>query len=144
MKNTRKRLASIFWAIPVAGLAIALLFESETVMPGWMAGAADAEYIALSLMVLVTLGAIPSALRLFKTANVGTELTARKEAALLKWGTVRLGMLGAPFVVDTILYYMFMKPAFSYLAIILLICLIFVYPSEDRCASEVENLTDGE
>lgn len=144
MKNTRKRLASIFWAIPVAGLAIALLFESEMVMPGWMAGAADAEYIALSLMVLVTLGAIPSALRLFKTAKVGTELTARKEAALLKWGTVRLGMLGVPFVVDTFLYYMFMRPAFGYLAIILLICLIFVYPSEDRCASEVENLTDDE
>lgn len=144
MKNTRKRLASIFWAIPVAGLAIALLFESETIMPGWMAGAAAAEYIALSLMVLVTLGAIPSALRLFKTAKVGTELTARKEAALLKWGTVRLGMLGVPFVVDTFLYYMFMRPAFGYLAIILLICLIFVYPSEDRCASEVENLTDDE
>lgn len=144
MKNTRKRLASIFWAIPVAGLAIALLFESETIMPGWMAGAADAKYIALSLMVLVTLGAIPSALRLFKTAKVGTELTARKEAALLKWGTVRLGMLGVPFVVDTFLYYMFMRPAFGYLAIILLICLIFVYPSEDRCASEVENLTDDE
>lgn len=144
MKNTRKRLVSIFWTIPVAGLVIALLFESEMVMPGWMAGAADAEYIALSLMVLVTLAAIPSALRLFKTAKVGTELTARKEAALLKWGTVRLGMLGVPFVVDTILYYMFMKPAFGYLAIILLICLIFVYPSEDRCASEVENLIDGE
>lgn len=144
MKKTRKRLASIFWAIPAAGLAIALLFESEMIVPGGMAGAADIEFILLSAMVLATLGAIPAALRLFTTRKVKAELTGQKETALRKWGTARLCMLGIPLIANTLMYYVFMKPAFGYLAIILLICLSFVYPAEDRCNSEVEKQNGDE
>lgn len=144
MKKTRKRLASVFWAIPAAGLAIALLFESEMIVPGGMAGAADIEFILQSAMVLATLGAIPAALRLFTTRKVKAELTGQKETALEKWGIARLCMLGIPFVANTLMYYVFMKPAFGYLAIILLICLIFVYPAEDRCDSEVRKQNGDE
>ena len=39
-------------------------------------------------------------------------------------------------VVSTILYYLFLNVSFGYLAIILLISMVFVYPSLERCVSE--------
>lgn len=144
MKKTRKHLTSIFWSIPVSGAVLALLFESDSIVPGAMAGSVDAEYVSQSIMVLVTLAAIPGALRLFKTPKVMVDLKTCKELALQKWGTTRLCMIGVPFVLNVLMYYLFMRASFGYLAIILLICLIFVYPTKDRCAVELQNDTDKE
>ena len=40
---------------------------------------------------------------------------------------------------NTVLYYLFMNTTFGYMAIILAICLPFVYPSEARCEAETES-----
>jgi hypothetical protein len=41
-------------------------------------------------------------------------------------------------MVNTWLYYMFMNVAFGYMAIILLLSLMFVYPSKVRCEQDVK------
>ena len=46
-------------------------------------------------------------------------------------------MLTVPMVVNTLLYYLFMNVAFGYLAIILALCIFFVFPSMSRCEAEV-------
>jgi hypothetical protein len=48
----------------------------------------------------------------------------------------RLIILEAPMVINTLLYYIYMNPTFGYLAIILLLCLPFVFPSYNRCVSD--------
>ena len=53
-----------------------------------------------------------------------------------KWGMLRLLILEAPMVIDTLLYYIYMNTTFGYLAIILLLCLPFVFPSLNRCLAE--------
>jgi hypothetical protein len=37
---------------------------------------------------------------------------------------------------NTLLYYVFMNTSFGYLAIIILLCMPFVYPSKDKCMAE--------
>ena len=60
-----------------------------------------------------------------------------REKALLRWGSLRMLMLCVPMVINTLCYYLFMNVAFAYMAIILFICLFLVYPSLDRCYSEI-------
>ncbi len=55
---------------------------------------------------------------------------------MLKWGLLRLLILEVPMVVNTYLYYIYMNTTFGYLAIILLLCLPFVMPTESRCLAE--------
>ena len=51
---------------------------------------------------------------------------------------MRLALIELPMLSNTIFYYMYMKPTFAYLAIILLLCLPFVWPSMGRCLAETE------
>ena len=41
-----------------------------------------------------------------------------------------------PMLINTFMYYQTMAPAFGYMAIILFLCLFFVYPSVGRCEDE--------
>ena len=83
-------------------------------------------------------------LRLFKFGKVKNDLVSRKALALKKWGIIRLFLLGAPLLLDTLLYYTYMKATFGYLALILVLCLPFVYPSMDRCLTETEEESETE
>lgn len=127
----------------MAGIALSvllvLLYETNVLEAGALAGSANMEFLVLSAMEILVLAMIPLALRLFKFSAIRRQLTAAPEPALKKWGIVRLLMLLVPMVACTWMYYLFfMKAAFGYLAIILLICLGFVVPTMDKCNAETK------
>jgi len=105
---------------------------------GTMATNKNAEFLLATIMELLTLCAIPLALRLFKFKKVERQLTADGGSfdVLMKWGGLRMALLCIPLVVNTLLYYLFMNVAFGYMAIILLLSLFFIYPSLNRCIEE--------
>ena len=121
----------------VLPLAMVVLFETGIIATGIMAGETQSEFLLTSTMELVTLAFAFLSLRLFKFGRIHADLVNRQEKALLKWGYLRLLLIQAPLVINTLLYYLYMKPTFGYLAIILALCLPFVYPSMDRCLAEV-------
>ena len=88
---------------------------------------------------LLTLVSAYFGLLMFKFARIKSDLVNRKSPALKFWGAVRLFLLGTPLLLNTLLYYAYMKATFGYLALILALCLPFVYPSKDRCLSETED-----
>lgn len=136
MKNTQKLLMRVFVAFVVTALAMVALFETDILPCGIMKGSrADGEFLAVTFMELLTLCAIPVALRLFRFGNVARNLVSAD--GLRRWGIVRMLLLCVPMVVNTLLYYMYMNVAFGYMGIILFLCLAFVYPSTSRCESEV-------
>jgi len=90
-------------------------------------------------MELLTVILIPLALRLFKFKKIATDLSERKQAALVWWGTIRIEMLALPLLANTLLYYLYMSTTFGYMAIILLICMVFIYPSKDKCYFETRD-----
>ena len=137
MKQTQRLLMILFITSIVLPLAMVVLFETGIIATGIMAGETQSEFLLTSTMELVTLAFAFLSLRLFKFAYIHADLVNRQEKALLKWGYLRLLLIQFPLFVNTLLYYLYMKPTFGYLAIILALCLPFIYPSMDRCLAEV-------
>ena len=136
MKKVSKQLTVLCISLVAIALALVLLYELDVMESGVMADSKQTEFMAMSTMELVSLGAAFLGLRLFKFRKIHQELVSRKELAMLKWGFLRLLILEVPMVVNTDLYYMYMNATFGYLAIILLLCLPFVFPTLQRCLAE--------
>jgi hypothetical protein len=93
--------------------------------------------MALTVMEVATLCAIPLALRLFKFGVVAKRVKASR-SGFMRFATVRILLLALPLLANTLLYYYYVKPTFLYLAIMLLLSMAFVYPSKSRCENETE------
>ena len=104
----------------------------------WLSGtSATRNYVIQMVMILVTLGQIPLALRLFRFTNIHRELISCPEQALLKWGLIRILLLGVLLVANTLLYYFYaFEPAYGYLAVIVLLSMPFILPTMSRCEAE--------
>lgn len=120
-------------------VVLIVLFETDVLPSGLMATEKQTEFLLTTLMELLTLASVYMALRLFKFDKVHQELVTRKADGLRRWGLIRLAILLLPMPLNTVLYYLFMNTTFGYMAIILAICLPFVYPSEARCEAETES-----
>ena len=136
MKSISKRLVVIYMSLAAIALAIIILYETNILEAGVMEEQKQSEFILTALMELISLGAAFLGLRLFKFKAVHQELVNLKETAMWKWGVIRLLILEVPMVVDTLLYYWYMNTTFGYLAVMLLLCLPFVFPSLNRCLAE--------
>lgn len=138
MKRTHNiLLATVCTAVAIA-LVMVVLFESDVLPCGMLEdGRGGSEFVILTFMELLTLCSVPVALRLMKFGYVAKSMTSAE--ALLRWGLLRLSMLCLPMVANTLLYYLYMNVAFGYMAIILLLCLAFVWPTKDRCEAEVSD-----
>lgn len=145
MKEVRKLLLVQFCAMVTVALLLVVLFETGLLEPGIAAGEVSAAEVSLTFVVeLATIAIIPTALRLFKFKKIEADLQLRHELALRKWGVLRLSMLEVVLLLNTMLYYVFMNTSFGYLAIIVGLCLPFVYPSEDKCLMEAFMDTEKE
>ena len=136
MKKISKQLTFVYVVLVAIALVIVVLYELDVLESGALADSKQTEFVALTVMELTSLAAAFIGLRLFKFHKIHDELVCLKEHAMLKWGLLRLLILEVPLVVNTYLYYMYMNPTFGYLAIILLLCLPFVMPTESRCLAE--------
>lgn len=140
MKNIQQRLLYIFWTPVALAALIAVLAETGIIDSGQLATYGQAEFYTACAMQLITIAAIPTALRLFKIKPIAMRLKAGHPAAtLLRWGTARLLMLNIPMLANLVCYYLFMAAGFGYLAIILCLSLFFVYPSLSRCYNETDS-----
>ena len=137
MKKVCNTLSVLFWAALTVTALIAVFFETELIDSGLLAGlSSKTELIITTFFELLTLLIIPLSLKLFKFKRVHNDLVQRKETALIMWGCGRLGMLSVMLIANTLLYYVYMNTAFGYMALIVLLCMPFVYPSMNRCLSE--------
>lgn len=136
MKKISKQLMLVFTLLLVAMVGIIALYESGVLESGVLTDSKQTEFLAMTGMELTSLTGAFLGLRLFKFQKIHDELVTKKEPALLRWGILRLLILEVPMVSNTYLYYMYMNTTFGYLAIILLLCLPFVFPTQSRCIAE--------
>lgn len=137
MKTYSKCLMAYLITSVGVALAIVALFETNILLEGGLCGNAEMEFLITTVMQLVTICMIPLALRLFKTTLVRKYITEKKEKGHFRMALIRMNMLLIPMITDIICYYLFMKVAFAYLAIILAISLVFIIPTKERCNSEL-------
>ena len=136
MEKTQKILMAFFLGLLAAALLMVVLYETDVLEAGVLADSKQTEFIATTTMEITTLAGVFLALRLFKFRAIHQNLVSQKAPALLKWGLLRLVLLEGQMLCNTYLYYMYMAPTFGYMAIILLLCLPFVWPSMERCMAE--------
>ena len=139
METIQKKLQLIFW-IPIALSAIIIVSGELDIIPnGILANDKQVEFVIMSMMEILTIIAIPVALKLFKFKAIANKLASDTLLHFERWGIVRLCLLNVPMVINLVCYYLFVGAGFGYLAIILFLSLFFVYPSLSRCY----NGTDG-
>jgi hypothetical protein len=136
MKKVSNLLMVLCISLAVVALAIVLFNELDILESGVLADSKQTEFVSMTVMELSTLTSAFLGLRLFKFPKIHQDLVTRKEPSMMKWGFLRLLILEVPMVVNTYLYYMYMNATFGYLAIILLLCLPFVFPTLQRCLAE--------
>lgn len=143
MEKITKELKVLFWSVLICAAIIVAVCELDIAESGILADNKDMEFIALTVVELLTIILIPCALRLFKFSKVKKAMTDGREKAFRRFCILRILLLEAPLLLNVFLYYIFMHTSFGYMAIILLFCLAFVYPSKDRCNRELD-INDGE
>jgi hypothetical protein len=139
MKRTVTILKSLFFIPVIFSLFFAISCETNLREVG--TGVKEnntSEIIILAVMELLTICNIPLALRLFKFKHIAKKLKGSKRN-LLRYGAIRILMLASILLLNTIFYYYYLVPTFGYLAIIILLAMIFIYPSKSRCKNEIEN-----
>ena len=132
MNKTISLLRTVLIANVGVAVVIAALYELDILPSGMLAGRPQDEFLSIISMELITIVFIPVALRLFKTKDVEKRLEEGNIKAFRKWGLLRILMITVPLVLNTLLYYSFMNTTFGYMALILLICLPFIYPASRK------------
>lgn len=138
METIQKKLQLIFW-IPIVLSAIIIVSGELDIIPnGILANDKQVEFVIMSMMEILTIIAIPVALKLFKFKAIANKLASDTLLHFERWGIVRLCLLNVPMVINLVCYYLFVGVGFGYLAIILFLSLFFVYPSLSRCYNEAD------
>ena len=145
MKEQIKRILTIqkcaFLAVWAAPILLAVLYETGTFQKGIYEGNAQMEYIFQSVSILLTIGLIPFALRMFNLNLVKRIKELPLQQALKSyrmWSDVRLGLLFVPAILGVSFYYITMNTTNLFCACMALIATLFCVPSENRIKNELD------
>ena len=152
MKEQIKRILiiqkSAFLGVWTAPLLLVVLYETGLYQEGMIAGNAQMEYILQSVSILLTIGLIPFALRMFNL-NLVKRIKERPLQQALKsyqtWSLLRLALLFVPAIMALSFYYLTMNTTNLFCACMALVATLFCVPSESRIKNELdlpENLND--
>ena len=152
MKEQIKRILiiqkSAFFGVWTAPLLLVALYETGLYQEGLLAGNAQMEYILQSVSILLTIGLIPFALRMFNLNLVKRIKDLPLQQALKSyqvWSILRLALLFVPAILALSFYYLTMNTTNLFCACMALIATLFCVPSENRIKNELdlpENLND--
>ena len=145
MKEKIKRILliqkSAFLGVWTAPLLLVVLYETGLYQKGIQAGNAQMEYVFQSVSILLTIGLIPFALRMFNLNLVTRIKELPLEQALKsyqKWSDVRLCLLFVPAILGVSFYYLTMNTTNLFCACMALIATLFCVPSENRIKNELD------
>ena len=152
MKEQIKRILiiqkSAFLGVWTAPLLLVVLYETGLYQEGLLAGNAQMEYILQSGSILLTIGLIPFALRMFNLNLVKRIKELPLQQALKSyqtWSLLRLALLFVPAILALSFYYLTMNTTNLFCACMAMIATLFCVPSESRIKNELdlpENLND--
>ena len=141
MKDIIKTLRTIFWIDIVLSLLIfgVVEFVLLDLTGGMLVGHVQLEFLWQSFSILLTLGGIYGALRMFKLKSIEARIVAYPSICYPTWSIWRLVVL--TFVLDNNImsYWLFANGSFAWLATIVLLTFPFIYPTEERFLYETKS-----
>lgn len=136
MKKITKQLRVIFFMFCLLEVGFVLCYETGIILEGGFSGMMTAEFLTATVMELLTIIVIPVALKMIKYGAVRNVINREGEAGYYRMARCRMFLLLIPMLANTLCYYLFMNVAFAYMAIVLAISLVFIYPTENRSITE--------
>ena len=134
----QKVMFAIVWIAPVL---IVVLNETGVYQKGIYQGDAQMDYILQSISILLTMGLIIFALRMFNLNLVKRIKNLPLQEALKSyriWSDVRLALLFVPALLGVSFYYVTMNTTNLFCACMALIATLFCIPSESRIKNELD------
>ena len=128
----------IFWTIPVC---FVLFYESGICEKGIHAGNVQLEYILQCVGILLTIGLIPFALRIFNLNLVKRIKEYPLERALASyklWSDVRLFLLAVPAILNFSFYFLTLNTTGLFCGAMAMLASLFCVPSENRIKNELD------
>ena len=145
MKEQIKQILKIqkgaFILVWVGPILLSVLNETGVFQKGVFYGNAQMEYILQSVSILLTIGLIPFALRMFNLNLVKRIKELPLQQALKSyqmWSDVRLCLLFVPAILGVSFYYLTMNTTNLFCACMALIATLFCVPSESRIKNELD------
>lgn len=135
---TQKIFFLIYWTTPVW---FVVLYESGVFTKGLYFGDIQMEYISQSVGILLTIGLIPLALRLFNLNLVKRikELSLQRALTSYKtWNEIRLSLLFVPTVLNFSFYYLTLNTTGLFCGAMAMIASLFCIPSKKRIMHELD------
>lgn len=132
------------WVLP---LLLVILYETGAMTEGGYAGDMRMDYILQSIGILLTVGLIPLALRLFSLSLVRRVQHLSLPDAIgsyRRWSEIRLGLLLVPVLVNLSFYYLTLNNTGVLCAAMSLIASLFCIPTRKRVLSELDLLKEEE
>ena len=127
------RLMMTFWTILTLTLLITVLLRTtDCCATLQVISNPVVEYVVDMLAVCLTIALVPLALRLMYCQSVRRKLPEK----YARWAWTRQLLLQSVCAIDAVCYGLFDKASYFYLAIISLLAMVFVYPSQKRCEAE--------
>ncbi|MCR4993948.1 MAG: hypothetical protein K6A32_00990 [Bacteroidales bacterium] len=134
--KTIKILRYVYIALLVYAALLAIGFETNVLEAGVLAGDDLITYWLSLASVAHIIVLLPVALRLMKFKRVQRAI-AENDTMYLRWGLVRLLLLGGALLFNTLTYYLLgFYPTCGYLALMALVAFLFVWPSKDNMTYE--------
>lgn len=140
MEILSKRLWAVSVLVLTTVLAVIIVYETNILLEGPLSDDYNTEFLVVTLMELVTLAAIPCALRFMKFGVVRKRVFSKGVNGFAEMAIVRHLMILLPLMVNTVCYYLFMNVAFGYMAIILFISFAFITPTKNRFRNEYDSI----
>jgi len=128
----------IFWSIAVWFI---LFYESGICEKGIQTGNVQLEYILQSVGILLTIGLIPFALRIFNLNLVKRIKEYPLERALASyklWSEVRICLLAVPTILNFSFYYLTLNTTGLFCGAMAMLASLFCVPSENRIKNELD------
>ena len=134
----QKVMFSIVWVAPIL---IVVLNETGVYQKGIYQGDVQMDYILQSISILLTMGLIIFALRMFNLNLVKRIKNLPLQEALKSyriWCDVRLSLLFVPIVLDFAFYYLTLNTTSLFCGLMALIATLFCVPTKSRIMNELD------
>lgn len=142
MEKIVKRLRTTLYMAILIAVVICALYETEILLEGGLCGDPNVEFISVTMLELLTIAIIPLSLRLLRFGEIRRHIRIGRELEFGRVAMIRMLMLVVPMLLNVLCYYLFIKVAFFYLAIMLVISMVFIYPTKARCEAEYMDIID--
>jgi hypothetical protein len=136
--NTIKFLRIVYIATLLVVLGIVFCYETNLLEPGMFADNARLNYEVELICLAQTIVCLPLALKIFHFKGIKAKIRDN-EQAYRWWSLLRLALLWLPLITNTTFYYTQGEvPSLGYLALMLIVGYLFVWPSHGKMLYECQ------